>query len=182
VSVVTPEALDDYLARHMPDDEAEAFEEALFDAAAEGEVRFADRLARLGRRLHELRLFEHKFTRRDYDRLSAAGVRIELRDAGPPGPTDNYPPGDVDMVVVRVPLELDGLRQVDVEFEVPGVGVIKTLRDLEVDEEEGALYLACDVNLMRTTLGLPRVLNRVVGVRDGRREELALYDVRVAPE
>jgi hypothetical protein len=178
---ISLEALDDYLGRHMGDEEAEAFEEALFEAAAAGDVRFLDRVARVGRHLDDLRLFDHTFTRRDYEALVAAGRRVELREAGPPGIVENVPPGDVEVVVTRVELGLEGTRHVDVEFEIPDVGVVKTLRDVAIDPEDGALYLACDVNLMRTTLELPRVFNRVVIERNGEREAVAVYDVRCAP-
>ncbi len=173
----TLERLDDYVSGTMADDDAAAFEEALFGAAAAGEVDFVDRLARGSAFLFERGTFYMGATRRELDALAAKGLRVYVLDLGRPGACEARFEANCDVFVTRLDARLHGIEYVDVEIEIPGHGVLKTMRDVRVDPEDGAIYGACERDLALAAYSGGRTISRVLATRDGRRELVATYDI-----
>ncbi|MBC7170793.1 MAG: hypothetical protein H5U40_00110 [Polyangiaceae bacterium] len=169
-------AIDDYVSGHMDDVEAERLEEALFASADADAMLFLDRVARLGDFIVALGTLHPGITRREIDALAAAGRRVDLRDLGAPGAYTFAPVGDVDIVVQRAAVGLFGVERVDIEIDLPNVGHVKTLRDVRVDPDDGAVYAACDATLARMAMtASERSIHRIVVERDGQRVTIATY-------
>jgi hypothetical protein len=78
----------------------------------------------------------------------------------------------VELVIVRLPVDLAGVDQVDFEISDPDGTPVKTIRDFRFDAADGALYAVCDAGLVRVVFGRPDAITRIVGQRAGRREVL----------
>jgi hypothetical protein len=86
-------------------------------------------------------------------------------------------PPDAEIVVSRFDVRLFDVARVDVELSLPEADVTAILRDVRVDPRDGALYTCCERDLAALTFGSgERVVVRVVGERDGRRQELAVFE------
>lgn len=173
--------LDDYLSGRMSDAERDAFEERLFalDSVLQEEVAFLDRLARLAYHIVELGTLHPSLTRKELDTLVALGRRVDLRELGQPGTIAVAPlEAGAEVVVQRADLRLFDVDSVDLEIDLPELGHVKTLRDLTVDPDDGAVYACCDATLFQMAMSQgPMTTFRVVAVREGRRETIARYEL-----
>ncbi len=174
--------IDDYLSGRMSDEEGDRFEQRLFepDDALEREVTFLDRLALFTHHIAVLGTLHPALTRAEVDMLLAAGRRVDVRELGEPGTVTLKPlEAGAEVVVQRADLRLFDVESVDLEVVLPELGHVKTLRDLKVDPNDGAVYACCDATLFRTELleAGQRTIFRVVAMRDGRRETLAHYEL-----
>jgi hypothetical protein len=173
--------LDDYVSGHMGEAESEAFEERLFHAEAQPELQaellFLDRLTQLTEHIVQLGSLNPGLTRSELDALIARGRRVDLREITPGSFAVAPAAADAELVVQRADLQLFGVKSVDLEIDLPELGHVKTLRDLTVDPEDGAVYACCDATLFRMATEMSeRTIYRVVVVRDGRRETIARYE------
>lgn len=142
-------ALDDYVSGVTDDANASRLEAALFDAAARGEdIAFVDRIARDAEHLHRHGTYHPGMTQRDADALRASGRRVAWLElaAGERIATVRFP-RTAEFMVVRSPFDLSGVNRIDVEIEIPGVGVIKTMRDIVFDPRDNALFACCEAPL-----------------------------------
>ena len=180
--------LDDYISGQMPDDRAEAFEEQLFDAAAQGSVEaedaaFVNELSRLSTWLARRGLFDVGSTRSDVEAIQRSGLKVhqqELR-AGAICEITPWPEG-TQIVVTRIDVDLRGFEDVDVIIETPDGTHIKTFRDVNYDPDSGALYGVCEEPLARIAFAKGHVISRVTATstRDGRRQTVATFESRPA--
>ena len=175
--------LDDYLSGYLGDAEAAAYEDDLFAAAAAGApevsaLDFVDSLARMSARLAAAGDFAGAATRAQFDALAAAGVRLHFVDLGPGGATV-VPPWspDTQLVVTRLGVDVRGFETVDVEVETPDGRAVKTFREVICDPADGALYGVCQEPLARLAFTRGRTILSVVGMRGGRRETVAVFQV-----
>lgn len=173
-------ALDDYVSGHMPDDEAARFEEGLF-AAADDDAVFVDEVARMVTVMAGSGLWEGG-RKAHADALRAAGLNVHYVDIGSGGvvPFPMWPAG-TQIVITRLALDVRGYDSVDVEVETADGRPIKTFRDASCDPTDGALYAVCQEPLARIAFSVRRTISKVVGVRGGRRETIATYDLRPQP-
>jgi hypothetical protein len=162
-------ALDDYVSGHMPDDEADAFEAALFDAAGEdGDSAFLAELARVAALLVAHGTWESGATRAQVDAMLARGD-VALIDLDVPG--EREVPRSAAQVVFKVSVPLHDVDRLDIEFEVPGHGVFKTLRDLAFDRADGAIFIVCEAALNEASARV-RAISRLIAYRGGERVAL----------
>jgi hypothetical protein len=185
--------LDDYAAGDMPDTEAARFEEELFAAAAdadpppamntdEGVASGASFLARLIPMAIEVAAsgaFAGGATRAQIDALLASGLPVHYVDLGRAGEKvfDGWDPDKVKVVIARLGVDLRGWQDIDVVMTTPDGRPVKTFRDVTCAPEDGALYAVCHEPLARIAF-THRSVATILAVRDGRRETVAVYDVR----
>ena len=185
--------LDDYAAGDMPEAEAARFEEDLFAAAADAdppagmrvddrlasEAAFVDRLVRMAIDANASGVFAGGATRAQIDALLASGLPVHYVDLGTGGDKvfDAWDPAKVKVVIARLAVDLRGWQDVEVEVTAPDGKPVKTFRDVVCAPEDGALYAVCHEPLARLAF-THRSIARIVASRDGRRETVAVYDVR----
>ena len=161
--------LDAYVTREMSDADADAFEEALFDAPDDADVGFVDRLARHGRILAEHGTFDMGVTRAHVDSLIAAGHKIHVFDAGPPSAGTVTFDRSAEFMLTLLRLGRTDLARVDIEITVTQYNVTKTIKDVIVDPADGTIYGLCERPLAELAFGAgPSVtkVRRVDGARD----------------
>ena len=173
--------LDAYVTGEMSDADAEGFEEALFDAPDDPDVALLDRIARHGAKLVEHGTYEIGTTQAHIDALIAAGHKVHLFDAGPPG-TATVPmfAADVELVVSTLRFGRTDLERVDVELNIVDHGVTKTIKDSLIDPSDGSLHGLCERPLAELAFRAGRVIVNVRR-RDGAREVLATWDLSPVP-
>ncbi|MBX5480449.1 MAG: hypothetical protein IRZ16_01175 [Myxococcaceae bacterium] len=156
MSATSLEQLDDYVSRAMSDADAEAFEEALFDAAATGdapELRFVDALRRglgdLARRgtIHITLLLSEA---EQFQRTSPMRVRMVDLDDYQGDPFDDVAAIDIGLVRYNVPLE--GVKRVDVEFGTERTPTLYTIPEVRFDAANNCVVMCCEAELMMATL------------------------------
>lgn len=173
------DALDDYASGAMADDEARAFEEEMFATAPDNEaLKYLDRTVRTANKLLRRGGWSIGSTREDVDRLIAENPRVKYVDLGETSGVKRIErwADDLEFVIVRLGVDLRGVASVDVEVEDPAIGPLKVFRDVNYDPKDLALYAICEAPLARLAWGRPRVITRIVGERDGRREKLAEFE------
>jgi hypothetical protein len=169
--------LDDYASGRMSNEDAAAFEERLFAAPEDEDVRFFDRTHRLMEWLASLGGLTGGATARDVEALRAQGLRVHVVELGSGGNVDVEPWGeDVQIVVFHNTLDLSGYEDVEVEVQNPDGTPIKTFRSVQCDPDSGNIYAVCAAPLAKMAYGDKRRISRITGVRGGSRETIALYD------
>ena len=172
-------AVDDYVTGVMDDARAAELEQALFAGAGGGgendaALVFHDCLVRTAARALSAGTWEIGATRREVDALLASGRRIDYWELDQPQAGEGEAPSDpaVELVIVRLNVDLAGVEQVDFEISDLDGGAVKTIRDFRFDPADGALYAVCDAGLARVAFVRPNTITRIVGQRAGRREVL----------
>lgn len=150
---VTVEAIDAYASGTIED--PDAFEDALFDAAARGDTQAAEYFAlRDGvRELVRRGTYDVVVTSAEAVAIERSGLRTTRIDA--PLHADSGG-GEVDtsadILLIRVELPLDDVSRLDVEM-LAGTTLVKTIDDVRFDPREGAIYMACEGQLALATRG-----------------------------
>lgn len=171
------EALDDYVTGTMQGEEADAFEEALFAAAARGEdhdARWFERFNLLWFARGEVLI--RPTTAADIDAMRGAGLDVCLLEWGAGGDVE-YTPSDAQYVVTRVGCDVRGYDAVVTTIENPDGRVLHTFPDCLGEPGTGHLYAVCGARLANLSWGGgPRVI-RVTGAKQGaaERQQIALY-------
>jgi len=185
--------LDDYVGGDMPDAEAARLEDELFAAAAEADppagmrvndglasdATFLERLTRMAITAKEAGVFAGGVTRAQIDALLASPLPVHYVDLGTGGEQvfAQWDRDTVKIVVARLAVDLRGWQDIDVEVTAPDGTPVKTFRDCICAPEDGALYAVCHEPLARLAFTHHSVA-RIVATRDGKRETVAVYDVR----
>jgi len=185
--------LDDYAAGDMPDAEATRFEEELFAAAADADppagmkgddgvpsgASFLARLIPLAIEVAASGAFAGGATRAQIDALLASGLPVHYVDLGAAGEKvfDAWDPAKVKVVIARLAVDLRGWQDIEVAVTTPDGRPVKTFRDVTCAPEDGALYAVCHEPLARIAF-THRSVATIVAAHDGRRETVAVYDVR----
>jgi len=179
------ELLAEYETGGMSEAEAARFEDELFDAAASGtaaEVAFVDHVSLLSRYLEPRAGFDMGSSRARVEQLLAAGLRVQLIDPDP-APTVRLPPIDPDaeIVVTHVRIDVRGYDSVDAVIKKPDGTELKTIRDVGWDPDDGTMYAICEAPLARLSATVPRVISQIIGVKNGERREIAVFEAVSAP-
>lgn len=152
------ERLDAYLTGETQDPDAEAFEDELFARAASGEASelvFLDGLTAAVRDLVQRGTYHLYLTAAEVDRLRASGAKVQLIDILDSPEKQQYELArDVDFLVARYPIDLRGVRSLDVEVYL-GDRLSKVMKDVRFDPADGAAYFCCEGDLARQTVGFP---------------------------
>lgn len=174
--------LDDYVGGHLDDAGAAGFEAEMFEAAGAGDFddgTFLDELARMSALFDRAGGFTGGGSYLLIEQLRAAGTKVHYVDLGSGGVAD-FPrwAAGTEIVAARLDLDVRGYETVDVEVETADGRPIKVFREVACDPADGALYAICQEPLARLAFGTARIISRVVGTRAGKRETVAVFDVR----
>ncbi|NUP11662.1 MAG: hypothetical protein HOW73_36920 [Polyangiaceae bacterium] len=173
--------LDAYASGEMDDAEAEQLEQALFGASsveATHSMAFylalREQIVALAARgtIHPVVLPD------DAERMrTSAAVRVGIVDLAQP-----LDPGSLvgaEVLLVRVPLELEGVQRLDVETTIPGVDEAVVYPDVAFDAQAGCIWMCCEIELAQASVAAGAV-QRFVMVRGSERtvlREIRLGDV-----
>jgi hypothetical protein len=160
--------IDDYVSGAMSDDDAERFEEELFAAPDDESLAALDRHARLAAHLVARGTFHFGVTRAQFEAMQRSGMRVQTLELGPPGHVQMRLRRDVDLIVIRYDVGLLGIDRVDIELAIPATGMGKTMRDVLVDPDDGAIYGVCEATLAISAFTAGQVVSRGTTTRDGR--------------
>lgn len=175
--------VDDYTSGLTPGDgqeDADAFEAALFDAAANGEapeLAYLDTLATIAPWFDRRGGFSGGLTRAQIEALRAQPhvhyIDIELG-------VNEIPPwaADTELVAYRVAVDMRGYSDIVVTLTKPTGEHAWTFRDGQYDPSDGNLYAMCDEPLARTTFREQPFLGRIEASREGKRETVATFELR----
>jgi hypothetical protein len=142
--------LDDYVRGALDDEHAEGFEDELFERALAGaapELAFRSGLSATLKVMDARGTLEPWITARDVARVRASGLRVvyfELDLANPNMP--EIPPG-TDLLIGRIPLDLTGVRELEVEALASDGRVLKSMPDVKFDPSDNAIYACCEADL-----------------------------------
>jgi hypothetical protein len=154
--------LDRYASGELSDADADAFEEAMFDAAGDPGVEIVDRIVCHGARLVAHGTFDMGVTRAHIDALLAQGVTVQVIDGGPPGAMKMTLDRTSELIATRLPIGRTDLARVDVETVIVAFGsASKTIKDVFVDQTEGAVYGLCERPLAELAYGAGETIVRV---------------------
>ena len=168
------ERLDDYVRGQGTDDEWEAYELRLFARAVADdapELAFRDSVAAAFSKLKGTNTLDLWLTSRDVERLRASGVRAAFLEYDTTNPQASLPT-DVDLLVMKVPLDLADIETLDVDVIAPDGRLLKRMPDVAFDRADGAIYACCDIELARIAAGSGRIA-QVWGTGAGGRRLLA---------
>lgn len=175
----------DYETDALSEEEAQAFEERLFAAAAQGaapEAAFLDQVTRSGQFLHSRGTWDFSSTKARVDELIASGLKVQVIDPEP-GP-DLYLPtieDDAEVVVTVFRLDARGYDSLELRCTRPDGSELKTFRDVTCDPEDGHLYAMCEAPLARITYQQPCIVTELIGTRGGERHTVAKFEARARP-
>lgn len=181
------EALDDYIHGNTPDADAAAFEERLFEAAAEGHAaaaEFVDNLERHASWLAAKGQFAEAYTRAGVEALLARESNIHRIDIVGEGRIEvrEWKP-DTKRVVMRLGVDLRGYEQVEVTARKPGVREpIITFRDVACDPTDGNLYAVCLEPVARMSFTSGDLEWQITAQRGGKREKVREYLTQWVPD
>lgn len=164
--------LDDYVRGAVDDAEAQEYEEDLFARSLAGqapELAFHVGLAVTLREMDARGALELWLTARDVERIRASGLRVVLFDLDMENPTmPEIPPG-TDLVIGRVPLDLTGVRSLEIEVLTSDGRVLKRMPDVLFDPADSGIFACCEADLARIAANADRT-SRFWAVEDsGRR-------------
>ena len=122
--------------------------------------------------------FHPGFTQKQADALRASGRRVAWLDleAGERIAHMKFP-RDAEFMVIRAPFDLTGVTRIDCEIEVPGIGVIKTMRDTVFDPADEALFACCEAALAIQASRSPSIWH-CYSIEGNTRHELAAFELR----
>lgn len=168
--------LDAYVTGEMAD--ADAFEEAMFDAPDDPDLAFIDNVQRHGARLVAHGTFDMGCTRQHIEDLIRAGHKVQVCDAGPPGGPRKTLPLDhtAELIATVLPLGRKDVGLLDVEMHVVDHNMMKTIQGVRADPSDGHLYGLCERPLAELAYGAGPVITRV-RLATGSREVIAEWDL-----
>jgi hypothetical protein len=164
----------------MAEDEATAFEEELFLAAATGaaqEATFLDKVSRIMRHLAPRGGLDVGSSRARVDELIASGLRVQVMEPKRARVT-TFPKidDDAELVITHVPVDVRGYDSVDVIVERPDGENLKVFRDVGWDPIDGTVYAVCEAPLARIAAAVGIIHSRVIGYRAGQPHVIAEFD------
>lgn len=163
--------LDDYVRGHLADDAANAYEEELFERAMLGnapELEFRAGLAGTLQLMKARGTLNVWLTKKQVGEMLALGLRISLVEVNLEHPSAPVIAEDADLVIARVPLNLEGVTRIDAEVVSDTGRVVKRMPDVSFDVADGAIYACCEAELSRIATA-SRQLTRLWAIRDGGR-------------
>ena len=166
------ERLDDYVRGAVDDALAHDYEEDLFARSLAGEAPELAFRVELGATLREMEArgtLELWLTVRDVERIRASGLRVVLFELDMENLTmPEIPPG-TDLLIGRVPLDLTGVRSLEIEVLSRDGHVLKRMPDVLFDPADGGIFACCEADLARLAANADRT-SRFWAVEDsGRR-------------
>lgn len=167
--------LDDYVRGQDDESAAADYEAELFGRALEGnapELVFHAGLASTLRVMNARGTLDLWLTARDVERVRGSNLKIVFLEYHPDDrePLD-LPPG-TDLMIMRVPLALEGVRSLEGEIYSSDGRLLKRMPDIHFDPADGAIFACCEADLARTASRTPRTLSKLWAVTDSGRQLL----------
>ncbi|HVJ14886.1 MAG TPA: hypothetical protein VM686_05575 [Polyangiaceae bacterium] len=163
--------LDDYVRGQGDDEAVDGYEVDLFERALAGvapELSFRHQLRRSLRELDGRGSLSLWLTRSEVEKLCAAGKGALLDTFDQSEPVPNIPDG-IELFIMKIPLELGGVRRLDVEVYSADGALIKHMPEVTFDPADNAIYACCEADLARTAAS-SRTISRFYATDDaGRR-------------
>lgn len=162
--------LDDYV--RLQDEDQEAYEEELFDRALEGnapEAVFHASLTSTLRRMDARGTLDVWLTAHDVARIRASGIKAVYLEWDPEDTSPLDLPPDADVMIMLIPLPLEGVRTLEAEIYSLDGTLLKRMPDILFDREDGAAYACCEAELARTAASAPKTITKVYAVTDTER-------------
>ena len=164
--------LDDYVRGQLSEELAEAYEEELFARALVAdapELKLRGDFSATFREMAARGSIYLWLTERDLPRVLASGLRIvrfelDLKNPGVPDLS-----GEFDMLITRVPIDLSGIRRLDVEVCTPTGELLKRMPDVAFDPADGAVFACCEAELARVSASANAVTRVWAADEQGRR-------------
>ncbi len=162
----------------MSDAEAARLEEELFAAPDAPEVLWLDAMARLAAHIESRGTYEMGITRAAVDAAMRSGRRVAFVDLGRGGPDVVAQfPRSAEQIITRVECDFGDIERLDCEIEIPGHGIVKTIRDIAFDRENRSIYAYCEASLAQLAVQA-RSRSHLIGYRGNERRELAVIEVK----
>ncbi len=165
--------LDAYLTGELDEAAADALEDAMFAAPDDGDLAFFDILTRRGAILDEHGTFEVGMLREQVEAL-AARYRVQIQSSAPGKATASIA-DDTELYCTKLLIGRTDLERVDVDIHIAKYDVSKTMRDVLVDQREGAIYGMCERPLAMIAYGAGRAIVKV-RERGGERRVIGEWD------
>ncbi len=163
--------LDDYVRGQGDDEAVDGYELDLFERALAGaapELEFRHQLRHTLRELDRRGSLSLWLTRREVEQLCAAGKGAFLDTFDETEPLGPGIPEGVELFITKIPLELGGVRKLDVEVYSAEGALIKTMLDVTFDPADQAIYACCEADLARTAAS-SRTITRFYATDDAGR-------------
>ncbi|HEY3498527.1 MAG TPA: hypothetical protein VGK73_27740 [Polyangiaceae bacterium] len=165
--------LDDYVRGQDDEPGSAAYEEELFGRALEGdapELAFHTGLGATLRHMNSRGTLDIWLTARDVERVRASGLKAVILEYHPDDHAPLDLPPDTDLMIMRVPIPLEGVRSLEAEVYASDGRLLKRMPDIHFEPADGAVFACCDADLARTASSVPLTLTKVWAVTDtGRR-------------
>jgi len=161
--------LDDYVRGSMDDVEADTFEQDLFERALAGSAPELSFRASLGATFREMSArgsIDLWLTAEGLSRLQAqGGLRVVLFELDLEHPSLPEIPEGTDLLVTRVPVDLQGIGRLEAEvFSLDG-RLLKRMPDITFDPADGAVFACCEAELARHA-SAAQTMTRIWAVRE----------------
>lgn len=165
--------LDDYVRGRQGEAAAAEYEEELFGRALEGdapELVFHGGLASTLRAMSSRGSLDLWLTAKDVERVRASDLKAVILEYRPDDREPLDLPPDTDLMIMRVPIPLEGVRSLEAEVFANDGRLLKRMPDIHFDPADGAVFACCEAELARTASRTPRTITKVFAVTDsGRR-------------
>lgn len=150
--MTTLERLDDYVRGHGDEDSVAAYEDDLFARALSNEapeLAFRSNLAASLRFMRAKGTLDMWLTAREVAQVRSSSLRTAYIDVGGPHLSPLEISADVDLVITKVPLELEGVESLEVEVLSEDGRLLKRMPDVAFDPSDGAIFACCDIELAK---------------------------------
>jgi hypothetical protein len=165
--------LDDYVRGQHDEATAAAYEEELFERALEGgapELAFHTGLVSTLRMMNSRGSLDLWLTARDVERVRASGLKTVMLDYQLDAREPLDLPPDTDLMIMRIPLPLEGVRALEAEIYASDGRLLKRMPDVHFEPADGAIFTCCEADLARTAASTSRTLTKLWADTDtGRR-------------
>jgi hypothetical protein len=163
--------LDDYVRAADSETEAESYELDLFSRALEGdapELEFRAELGHTLRAMESLGTLDLWLTARGVERLLKSGRKVLQFELDIRAPVVPDLSSDFEILVTKVPLQLDGIRRLEAEVCALSGELLKRMPDIAFDPADGAVFACCEAELARASANT-RTITRVYAYGDAGR-------------
>ncbi|MGC4086593.1 MAG: hypothetical protein QM756_01610 [Polyangiaceae bacterium] len=169
--------LDDYVRGQRSEELEQDYEEQLFARALDGaapELAFLEGLGSALRVMHARGTLDLWLTAKGVEALQSSGKRVLVFELDPENPRAPVIPADTELLVTRVPVDLDDVRSLEAEVLSDDGRVLKVMPDIAFDPAENAVYACCEAELARTAASAQRLTRVWATGASGRRLLLEL--------
>jgi hypothetical protein len=151
--------LDDYVRGVTPASDVDAFEDDLFERALACRAPELDLRSGLEGTLRDMKkrgTLELWLTRSQVEALANSGLKISYYELNFADPQPPQIAPDADLLVAKIPVDLSGVKRIEVEVLADDGRVLKVMPDIHFESNEGAVFGCCEAELARTASAAER--------------------------